>query len=200
MSRKIDRVWNKSFSTARNWTSFQFVALKGSLITLAMATAKVEVDAQQQGEFANLSRYLLVAFLMFLLAITSYLEKWFNQQEDRRRETEDLMQKVGELQSAAISYLFDSVLPQANHEQVLDIIERFPVILGMMSMSTVRRQIGEGYKVVVDAVANINSTLSGIKEEIIREVEQKTKPISEIIDAVLSNKPPKPELFPKDME
>jgi len=162
-----------------------------------------EVQSQQLGIPANLNRYLLTAFLTFLLTIFFALEKWFNGWEDKRKESAGLIQKIGEMQSAAIGYLFDIVLPNSSEDKVLDIIERFPSILGTITISGVRKDMASGFQIMGDAMTTISTHLEDMRQSILSEVEKKVSPIVDFVDTLtkvpVPKKPEIEELMPEEM-
>jgi len=177
---------------------------KGAIISLATMTISAEVRSQQSGISANISRYLLVGFLTLLLSVTFYLEKLYNSAEDSRKESDELIKKIGELQSAAISYLFTAILPAASNNEVLDIIERFPSVLGMITIGSVRKSVGDGFNVVADAMTTIQSSFNDLRSEFQQQIDEHVIPLKEILRQIIGDngeKPPAvdPTLLPKEI-
>ena len=194
-----DRSFTGTIRAARNWTSFQFIAFKGALITLAITTANTEVKSQQMGNGIGYSRYLLIAFLIFLLIITTLLEKWYHHQEDRRKELEKLTDKLIEVQSGSISYIFSNLLPGVDDpSEAMELIERIPYVMGVMNIGATQKLIGTSYQSMVEAMTTLTSNIENVKREIIEQVKGDLIPVLDTMERFMDKfRPPKPELEQK---
>ena len=181
---KIGTVKKQLIDSTRSWTLTQFIIVKGALLGLAITAINQENKSLKAGASLNYYRVFMIVLMFLLLIVVFMLEKWFNAHEDKRLETEDLIYKWGELQSAIFGYLIHQYLPDVPQEQVLDVIERFPHVLGIMSVGSVRKQIGEGYKVIVEAMMNIQESYKSLKEEIIGEVTTQLSPLMHTISVL----------------
>lgn len=187
MTERVKLIQGRTIQSTRNWSNFQFIIAKGALLALMGSTLSAEVNSQQQGLPANINRYLLSGFLVFLLVILFWLEKWFNGWEDQRQETEGLLAKVGELQSAAIGYLFDVVLPNSTEDKVLEIIERFPAILGTITIAGVKKEVASGFQIMGDAMTTLSMHIDDIRRDIREEVQERLKPIESFFTQVMGS-------------
>lgn len=196
MANLVERPFRETMKAARSWTSLQFIILKGAIISLMVTAINFEVQSQKSNNQPSMSRYMLITFLVIIMVVVSLLEKWYHVQEDRRADQEMLSQKIIEVQSGTISYIFNDLLDKVDGPQeALQILEKVPAILGVMSLSNVQEIVGDGYRSMVEAMATLGNNIQSIREETVNNVRKDLMPLLQRIDTIIEGyKVPKPEI------